>query len=276
VPNPFFGILPANTALGSGVTIAAKQLYFPFALFNGITMSTNPWARYRYDALQLRAEKRFTGDRAFGGALTMVFAYTFSKNFQTANRLNNWDLSETPVHELVSYDKPQNLSLSGIWDLPFGKGRHYLTGASKFVDGVIGGWTLNLIYRYTSGIPVSGMDVVFSCSDLFVAGQVHDQWFNNTKSCYKSRAAYTLRTAPDRYPWLRQMDNTTVNLAGSKTFQLSERRWRLNLRGEAFNLLNHPLYGAPDTGYQDARFGMLPVGQQNFPRLIQVSAKVLW
>jgi hypothetical protein len=65
-------------------------------------------------------------------------------------------------------------------------------------------------------------------------------------------------------------------LSGSKMFQLSERRWKLNLRGEAFNLLNHPLCGGPDTNYQDARFGMLPVGQQNFPRLIQVSAKVLW
>jgi hypothetical protein len=69
------------------------------------------------------------------------------------------------------------------------------------------------------------------------------------------------------------MDNVTVNLAGSKTFAITE-RWRFNLRGEAFNLLNHPLYGAPDTTYTDARFGMLPVGQQNFPRLIQVSGKI--
>jgi hypothetical protein len=88
-------------------------------------MST-PWARYRYDALQLRAEKRFSGNRNLGGALTVVFGYTFSKNFQDANLLNNWDLSERPVHELVSYDKPQNLSLSGVWDLPFGKNRHFL------------------------------------------------------------------------------------------------------------------------------------------------------
>jgi hypothetical protein len=71
------------------------------------------------------------------------------------------------------------------------------------------------------------------------------------------------------------MDNTSVSLAGVKTFYLTE-RWRFNLRGEAFNLLNHPLYGAPDTNYQDARFGMLPIAQQNFPRLIQVSAKLLF
>jgi hypothetical protein len=275
VPNPFYGILPANTTLGAGSTIAAHYLFDPYSLFNGITMSTNPWARYRYDALQLRAEKRFAGNRNLGGALTVVFAYTFSKNFQTANLLNNWDIGEKPVHELVSFDKPQNLSLSGVWDLPFGKGRHFLTNNGKVLDGIIGGWTMNFIYRYNSGNPVGGIDAVFSCGSLLVADQIPSEWFNNNKTCYKARASYTLRTAPDRYPWLRQMDNTTVSLAGAKTFQVTE-RWRFNLRGEAFNLLNHPLYAAPDTKYTDARFGMLPLAQQNFPRLIQVSAKLLF
>lgn len=275
VPNPFYGILPSNTTLGAGSTIAAHYLYDPYALFNGVTMSTNPWARYRYDSAQLSVQKRFTGDRNLGGALTVIFSYTFSKNFQTANRLNNWDIAEAPVHELVSYDKPQNLSLSGVWDLPVGRGRYFLGDAHGIVNGILGGWTLNFVYRFNSGNPVSGMDVVSYCPDLLLADQTHDEWFNNTKSCYKSRASYTLRTAPDRYAWLRQMDNTSVNLAGSKTFQVTE-RLRFNLRAEAFNLLNHPLYGAPDTNYQDARFGMLPVGQQNFPRLIQISAKFLW
>ena len=69
------------------------------------------------------------------------------------------------------------------------------------------------------------------------------------------------------------MDNVTVSLAGAKNFQLTE-KYRFNLRAEAFNLLNHPLYGGPDTTFTNARFGMLPVGQQNFPRLIQVSGKI--
>jgi hypothetical protein len=273
VANPFYGILPANVTFGSGANIAARDLYRPLPLFNGITISTNPWARYRYDALQLSAQKRFSGNRNATGALTLILSYTFSKNFQDANLLNNWNLQERPVHELVSYDKPQNLSFSGVWDLPIGRGRHFLSAPNRIVDKVIGGWSLNWIYRFTSGNPVNGIDVVSSCSNFLLADQTHDHWFNNTKGCYKSRASYTLRTVPDRYPWLRQMDNVTVNLAGSKTFTITE-RWRFNLRGEAFNLLNHPLYGAPDTTYTDARFGMLPVGQQNFPRLIQVSGKV--
>jgi len=180
------------------------------------------------------------------------------------------------VHELVSYDKPQSVSYTGVWDLPFGKGRHFLTATNRYLDRVIGGWTINWIYRYTSGIPVAGIDAVNYCSEKFILpNQTHDQWFYNDPTCYRARANYTLRAAPDRYDWLRQMDNSSVNLAGAKTFTVTE-RWRFNLRAEAFNLFNHPLYGAPDTTRTDARFGMLPVGQQNFPRLIQVSAKLLF
>ncbi len=275
VPNPFYGILPSNTTLGASSTIAAKYLYYAYPMYSAVTIETNPWGRYRYDALQLRATKRFTGDRAHAGALTTVLSYTFSKNFQTVNRLNNWDIAETPVHELVSYDKPQNLSASGVWDLPFGRNRALLSNSNKWVNGLVGGWTLNYIFTYNSGIPVAGMNYIFSCASPLVADQSHDHWFNNTKTCYKSLANYQLRTVPDRYPWLRQMDNMTMNLAAAKTFQLTE-RWRFNLRGEAFNLANHPLYGAPDTTDTDARFGMLPVAQQNFPRLIQISAKLLF
>jgi len=34
------------------------------------------------------------------------------------------------------------------------------------------------------------------------------------------------------------------------------------------------MFGGPDTTYTDARFGKLPIAQQNFPRLVQLSARV--
>ena len=273
IANPFFGVLPPNTTLGASATTAARNLLDPYPLFNGITMTTNPWGRYRYDALQLRVEKRFSGNRAQGGAFVSIFSYTFSKNFQDIQRLNAWNLDEPQSHELVSYDKPQNISWSGVWDLPFGKGRAFLQNTNKFVNGAIGGWNMNFIYRFTSGNPVSAMDVQYLCPALLLDDQTRTHWFNNDRTCYRSRASYTLRTQQLRFPWLRQMDNLSVSLAGSKNFRINE-RFNFNLRAEAFNLMNHPLFGAPDTGFQNERFGMLPLGQQNFPRLIQVSMKL--
>ncbi|MBI3208256.1 MAG: carboxypeptidase regulatory-like domain-containing protein [Candidatus Solibacter usitatus] len=273
VSNPFYGVLPLTSTFGAGATTAARNLYYPYPLFNGITVNTSPWARYRYDSLQLRMEKRFTGNRSTTGALTVIFSYTFAKNFSSSNRLNNWNLSEKPIHELVSYDKPQNIALSGVWDIPIGRNRHFFSGINKRWNTVVGGWNMSFSYRFTSGNPVNGIDATFSCETPFVDNQVPDRWFNNDKTCYRTRPSYTLRNVSDRYPWLRQMDNTTVNVAGAKMFSLDE-RWKLHLRAEAFNLLNHPLFGAPDTGFQNARFGMLPLTQQNFPRNIQASLRL--
>jgi hypothetical protein len=274
VTNPFYGVAPVTSSMGSGKTIAANKLMSPYPLFNnGVSIATNPWAHYRYNSLQLRLVKRFTGDRNKGGALTAVFGYSFSKNFQDANFLNIYDAK--PVHELVSYDKPQNLSLSGVWDLPFGRGRHFLAAAAPVVNAALGGWSMQYVYTYRSGNPVGGIDAINYCGTILVSDQTNTHWFNNDPTCYKARATYSLRNVPDRYGWLRQMDQMNVNLSASKMFKATE-RFRFSLRAEAFNLMNHPLYGAPSTSFTGATFGQLPADQQNFPRVIQVSGRILF
>jgi hypothetical protein len=115
--------------------------------------------------------------------------------------------------------------------MPFGRGRAIAPHVNRVINGVIGGWTMNYIYTYNSGIPVSGINTLFLCSSYLTTDQTHDHWFNNTQSCYKGFPnSYYLRTMPDSLPWLRQMDNMTTNLSIAKTFQVTE-RWRFNLRG---------------------------------------------
>jgi hypothetical protein len=272
--NPFYGILPKNSTLGAAPTTTPATLYYPDPEFNGVTMQTNPWGRYRYDSLQLRAEKRYFGGAGSSvGGVNMVLSYTFSKAFDMSHRLNNWNLAEPPVHELTAYDKPQNIAYSGVWLIPFGQGGHFLAAPPRALAPAISGWQVSWTYRFNSGYPVTGMNYQFKCADLLVRNQSHDHWFNDTASCWAGLPAYTIRTVDDRYAWLRQMDNSTLNVAMNKTFAITE-RWRFTFRAEAFNIMNHPLYGAPDTSRTDARFGMLPLGQQNFPRYIQLSGKI--
>jgi len=274
VPNPFYGVLPANSTFGASPNISVQNLTFPYPEFNGITMQTNPWGHYRYDSLQLRTEKRFMGMDSWSGGVTMIFSYTFSKAFQTTVRETNWDLTQPLAHELTQYDKPQSVAFSGVWMIPVGEKRHFASHPNKVISGIISGWQASWTYRYTSGVPVSAMNYWYKCTDsMLTTDQNHDHWFNNNGSCWASWPSYTMRTIPDRYAWLRQMDNSTLNVAMNKTFSITE-RWKFTLRAEAFNAMNHPLYGAPDTTRTDARFGMLPVGQQNFPRYIQLSGKV--
>lgn len=59
-----------------------------------------------------------------------------------------------------------------------------------------------------------------------------------------------------------------------KYFPIYE-RLRLQLRAEAFNLLNHPIFSAPNTTVGSASFGTIS-GQANAPRSIQAAVKVVW
>ncbi len=273
VANPFYGILASNTTFGASPTIAAKELYRPYPLFSGITISTQPWAKYRYDSLQLRSEKRFFGNRAKTGGITAVFSYTFSKNFEANHRLNSWNLNEAPIHQLVSYDKPQNIAFHGVWDLPFGRGRRFAQASGPLVDRLIGGWTINWIYRYLSGNPVNKPDAQFYCDSYLASVQDKYNWFNNDPTCYRGRAGYTLRNVEDRFGNIRLPDASSLNMTASKWFNLSE-RWRLNFRLEAFNVTNTPLFGGPNTDFRSVQFGQLPIDQRNFPRHAQVSGRL--
>ena len=45
--------------------------------------------------------------------------------------------------------------ISGIYDLPFGHGRKMMNHADRWIDGVLGGWSVSSIANITSGKPLS-------------------------------------------------------------------------------------------------------------------------
>jgi len=59
LPNPFAGILPANSDLGSVTSVTANTLLRPYPAFNGIVVTNNARARYRYDSLQIQMENAY-------------------------------------------------------------------------------------------------------------------------------------------------------------------------------------------------------------------------
>src|SRR5262249_37224260 len=59
VTNPFFGIAPAATSLGSSKTIAQKQLWLAYPQFTGVTGAHNG-VNAQYQRLQIGLEKRLT------------------------------------------------------------------------------------------------------------------------------------------------------------------------------------------------------------------------
>ena len=59
-----------------------------------------------------------------------------------------------------------------------------------------------------------------------------------------------------------------------KKFNLGEKRY-VQVRGEAFNLLNHPVFSAPNNTASNSAFGTI-TAQANRPRLVQLVVRLVF
>jgi hypothetical protein len=60
-----------------------------------------------------------------------------------------------------SQDTPHNLRMSYVYEMPFGKGKKWLSSASKLTNLLVGNWRVSAIHTYGSGLPMS-----FRCNQL--------------------------------------------------------------------------------------------------------------
>jgi carboxypeptidase family protein len=270
LPNPFFGILPRNTNLGSSDRISAQNLLRPNPIFQDVTNNFIQDGRYRSDQAQLKVEKRVLGGGG-AGVLTFGLAYTFAKAFEQNHRLNDWNAAERPIYELDNTDKTHNLSLHGVWDLPVGKGRRFNLG-NPVGGAILNNWSFDWILTYVNGNPVGWPNLRNNCGAWKATEQNEDHWFNNEKTCYQQFPGFSVRTIPDRFPDIREPQKPQLNLALAKSFAFKE-RYKFLLRWEAFNVTNTPIRPGPNTDFNNPTFGQLPKNQRNFPRVMQIAAK---
>lgn len=275
VPNPFFGPLDPRTGLGGSPDITRFDLYRQHPQFTGIQMFTNPWGSTWYHGLQVRFEKRVLPGSKFG-TFTWVLNYTWSKQLEDFLREEfafNFKKFNNVGTQLTDIDVRQQLTVAGVYDLPFGKGRRLFTNTPKAVNMIIGGWNYNLWMDWNSGVPTglaTGWE--FSCANYQNANQNDRAWFNNTRSCYSQRAPFTYRQLPARHGNITDPTAVQFNMAIAKKLNFTE-RLSMELRGEAFNAFNTPIRQGPNTDPNSAQFGVLPVAQFNFPRNIQIGAR---
>ncbi|MBI1897256.1 MAG: TonB-dependent receptor [Acidobacteria bacterium] len=271
LPNPYYGILPAAGGLGAAPVINARELYRRIPLFPGVSQGLVPWGAVWYNALQIRFEKRAFSNRT-AGALTWVLSYTFAKQMERS-LINNWNFeNEKQISQLTSIDRPQQFSFSGVWDLPFGKGRHFGID-NPLLNALAGGWNYNWILTYYAGPPTGFPDAIFTCGSYVVTDRAPERWFNNDRGCYTDRAPFSRREVESRFPSIRDPAMPQLSMAIAKKFRFTE-RYTLEARGEAFNATNTPILKGPNTNFRSPDFGRLPIQQDNFPRNIQLGLRL--
>jgi hypothetical protein len=138
-----------------------------------------------YNALQVRLERRFS--RGF----TALAGYSFSKTIDASAFQNAGD--SAPTRTISDFDRPHLFTLSGIWELPFGKTRRFLHGASRPLDAVVGGWQLSGAWQVNSGFPLTFGDVVFlgQLQDIKLSSDKRsvERWFNTDTGFVRDSAS---------------------------------------------------------------------------------------
>jgi len=266
VANPFAGLIPGTTLNGS--TIPVSQLLAAYPQFTTVTMQNQNIGSSYFHMMQVRFRKRLSG------SLQLLANYQYSKLIERTTRLNGGDAAL--VKDVGSDDRPQRFVLSGTWDLPFGPGRMFGGNSSGFVNALIGGWSANGIFTVQQGAPLNWGNVLYFGGPLNnqprnVAGVFDVRRFERDST---KQLLDNYRTFADRFSNLRQDGVNNIDFSAIKRFSLRE-RVTLEYRAEFFNLLNHPLFNAPNLTPTSTSFGLI-TSQSNLPRRTQMALRLLW
>jgi hypothetical protein len=272
VANPFYPLLP-KTGLSSS-TVATNQLLKPFPQFTGL--SANQTVGYSwYHSMQVRFDRRFSSGFSAG------LSYTWSKLMEALSYLNSFD--PTPERAISSQDRPHRLALTLMGELPFGRGKPWLSSGNKFLLGLVGGWQAQGIFTYQSGGPLGFGNAIFT-------GNLHDiplpsdqrsaaRWFNINAGFERSTArqlSWNVRTLSSRFSGVRSDGPNNVDLSLIKNTRIRE-RLTVQFRAEAINAFNHPqlTQGSVNTTPTSSAFGAV-TGEFAWPRVIQFGLKFLF
>jgi hypothetical protein len=282
--NPYRGVLPGTT-LNTSSTIAVERLLRPYSEFGTIAYRGEPQGYTWYHSLQATFQKRFSQ------GYTLMGSYTFSKFMQAVEYLNATD--PMPLETLSEFDTPHRVSVSAVWELPFGKGKPYGDSVNRVTSKLISGWQLQGIYVFQSAVPVtfdrtvephrqvgSNRGVMFfgDISTIKKDNPTVESWFNTagfvTQSGQLIDTARQLRTFPLRFGSLRQHPLNNWDLSVLKNTAVAEGK-ELQFRFEFLNAMNHPNFGGPVTQPTSGTFGQV-TGVQNYSRRVQLTGKFVF
>jgi hypothetical protein len=276
---------------GPGNAVAAR----PFPIFSGTFQDLNSSNHASYDAFFMKFSQRLTH------GFTLLSSYTWGKSIDgnSSPRGAPGDTQSPPnpynclacERGLSTFDYKMRWTDSLLYNLPFGNGRTYLANAGRATNMLVGGWQAGTIFTWEGGLPDN-----VTCNNSAVQ--------NNSNTCYPdvvagispnggtgfgSPTAYWNGAAfVDRLPGgaqYRYGDSGRDTLIGPglvdwdfsmlKNVAITERQ-SLQLRGEMYNVANHPAFGLPGAQRATATFGVISGPTITNSRQFQVALKYIF
>jgi hypothetical protein len=254
-----------------------------------------------YNSLQAKLERRFSHGVTFLASYTWGKALTDSVDHLSTSGIGNgvdvgaFREPQNPANRRAEYgpaefDVKHRFVVSGVWQMPFGRGRAFGSDWSRGVDLLLGGWEFSPIFTAQTGLALTINQPIITAiggerrarpnrianGALPSDRRTVDRWFDTTAFVQTSATPGAAGFVPNtifgnsgvgilRGPGYVNLD---FNLA--KTFAITE-RVNAQLRGEFFNALNHANLGVPGV---TAGAGFGQIVQAYDARIIQFALKL--
>ncbi|MBI3684566.1 MAG: TonB-dependent receptor [Acidobacteria bacterium] len=272
---------------GFNGTLAQSLRAFPQYL--GVTTLDAPTGNSTYHALFLKSEKRFSN------GLQFLLSYSLSKTL-TDVAFDGGDLSgpqdqfnRRAEKSIANIDIPNRLVISYSYELPFGKGKRWLSG--RAADYVLGGWSIAGIHTYQGGGPlrisnpnnlpifnghlrpnrVAGVPISIGRGrgDFQplngLTGQQGDLYLN--RSAFATPDPFTFGNLGVFLPDVRAFGSRNEDISLVKRFRLRE-SLSTEFRGDFFNIFNRRNLSSAVTDLTNPNFGR--ISGQGAARIVQL------
>jgi hypothetical protein len=242
-----------------------------------------------YHSLQTKIEHRLSN------GLSFLTAYTFGRSideissaslgFHSGGYARNWYHPEWEKGP-SDFNPKQRFVNSFSYTLPFGKGRRFASGLHGVGEALLGGWELQGIQSYTSGLPLT---INASIGEANTAGETEERpnrvigaplypakqspslWYNPAAftaaafGTYGNSGRNIIYSAPQ----------VGIDSSLFKDFSFKESA-KLQFRAEFFNMINHPNFRADSLNiyFDSPGAGTFSAAQPS--RQIQLALKLVY
>jgi hypothetical protein len=299
VTNPFYGTVKTGTL--AAATIPRSYLVAPYPQYTALQASYVTGGFSNYDSVQVKVVKRASH------GLSLLLAFTGQKSFDNYSIISNVGNQAGGIQDIYnpsgdravsSNDIAHKLVISGVYELPFGRGKQFGSNWNRLIDTLLGGWQANGIYTMQSGFPlaittqdtshaggnvlrpnfVQGVDPRTTgpvSQRLGTAGHNTGGKYINA-SAFSQPAAFTFGNATRTISNLRAPGYQNTDFSVFKNFQTTE--WlKIQFRAETYNTLNQETFGSPNTTLSSPQFGQITATNANAnPRQLQFALKLLY
>lgn len=248
VANPFYHYLNPTLIPGplynqQNVTLGSLLVKYP--LYGPLYEIGVLGASEQYQDVELTVQRRFSKgyDFLFGYIYIREKTQQFFNDQAAYTNQLSWQASDQPHHRITG---------AFTYELPFGRGKAYLSQLPKAADAILGGWQIIGVVTFTSGdYPRFGNYIVTGnpCQ-----GVPAGYWFNPSVFQPIPANTYVLRSNPLQYSCITGPSFFDVDGSLLKNFHVTE-RVQAQLKMTAYNATNRLNLGDPDTNYSDPNFG---------------------